>query len=200
MKPSRLVLASTSRYRKELLSRLTILFECANPDVDEAPLPAETPIATALRLAEAKARSIAPRFPDALIIGSDQVAVCEGQRLDKPMRHSAAVAQLRFASGKAVTFHSAVALLNSATESLQCALTPTQVRFRTLSARQIESYLRKEAAYDCAGSARAEGLGIALMEEIRSTDPTALIGLPLIVLSAMLRAEGVDPLTVDCEN
>lgn len=184
-----LVLASTSRYRRELLERLRIPFETVSPDIDEAPLPGETPAVTAGRLAIAKGQAVRGRYAHSLIIGSDQVAFCEGVRLDKPGNHDNAVMQLRHCSDKSVNFITAVALINSATERTQTRLVGTEVRFRKLSADVIERYLRAEPAYDCAGSAKAEGLGIALMEEIRTADPTALIGLPLIALTEMLRNE-----------
>ena len=184
-----LILASTSRYRKDLLSRLGLTFETAAPEVDEAPLDSEQPTDTARRLALAKAQAVRTRFPGALIIGSDQVAVCDGARLDKPLTHEVAVQQLRHVSGRSVTFHSAVVLLNANNGRIQSRLVPTTVKFRRLSDAEIERYLRREPAYDCAGSAKAEGLGISLVESIESGDPTALIGLPLIALSGMLREE-----------
>lgn len=183
------ILASTSRYRRDLLSRLGIPFETAAPGVDERPLPGEEPTHTARRLAHAKAEAVRQRFPGHLIIGSDQVAVCEGTRLDKPMEHAKAVQQLRHVSGRTVTFHTAVVLLNADTGSSQTETVPTEVRFRRLDDAGIERYLRAEPAYDCAGSAKAEGLGIALIDRIQSDDPTALIGLPLIALVGMLRRE-----------
>ena len=184
-----LILASTSRYRKDLLSRLGLAFESAAPEVDEAPLNSEQPTDTARRLALAKAQAVRSRFPVALIIGSDQVAVCDGVRLDKPLTHEVAVRQLRHVSGRSVTFHSAVVLLNASSGRIQSRLVPTTVKFRHLDDAEIERYLRREPAYDCAGSAKAEGLGISLVESIESIDPTALIGLPLIALSNMLREE-----------
>jgi len=184
-----LILASTSRYRKDLLSRLGIAFETAASEVDETPLNTEQPTDTARRLALAKAQAVRARFPGALIIGSDQVAVCNGVRLDKPMMHAVAVQQLRHVSGRSVTFHSAVVLLNARSGRIQSRLVPTTVKFRRLDDAEIERYLRREPAYDCAGSAKAEGLGISLAESIESGDPTALIGLPLIALLSMLREE-----------
>jgi septum formation protein len=184
-----LILASTSRYRKDLLSRLGLVFETAAPEVDETPLDSEQPTDTARRLALAKAQAVRTRFPGALIIGSDQVAVCDGVRLDKPLTHEVAVQQLRHVSGRSVIFHSAVALLNASSGRIQWRLVPTTVKFRRLNDAEIERYLRREPAYDCAGSAKAEGLGISLVESIESGDPTALIGLPLIALSSMLREE-----------
>lgn len=187
----KLILASTSRYRKDLLSRLNLAFESVAPEVDETPLANEQPAATARRLALAKAQAVRGRHPDALIVGSDQVAICDGQRLDKPGNHANAVKQLRHASGRSVVFHTAVVLLNARSGNIQAALVPTETRFRSLSDAEIERYLKAEPAYDCAGSAKAEGLGISLLEEIQSPDPTALVGLPLIALSAMLRNEDV---------
>ncbi len=186
-----LVLASTSPYRRELLMRLKVPFEVAAPDTDEGPLPDETPFATATRLAVAKARAVRSHFPRALIIGSDQVAVCEGIRLDKPGDHEGSVRQLRHASGKIVSFATAVALMNANSGQIQTRLVPTEVRFRSITDQEIERYLKAEPAYDCAGSAKAEGLGISLIASIQSSDPTALIGLPLIALSEMLRHENV---------
>jgi septum formation protein len=187
----KLILASTSRYRKELLARLNLAFDSAAPGVDETPLANEQPTDTARRLALAKAQAVRDRHPDALIVGSDQVAVCEGQRLDKPGNHANAVIQLRHASGRSVVFHTAVVLLNSRSGRVQTELVPTETRFRRLSDAEIERYLNAEPAYDCAGSAKSEGLGIALLEEIHSPDPTALVGLPLIALCAMLRLESI---------
>lgn len=187
-----LILASTSRYRKDLLSRLGLAFETAAPDVDETPLDGEQPTDTARRLAVAKAQAVRTRFPASLIIGSDQVAVCDGVRLDKPMTHPVAVQQLRHVSDRSVTFHSAVVLLNARSGRIQSRLVPTTVKFRRLDDAEIERYLRREPAYDCAGSAKAEGLGISLVESIESGDPTALVGLPLIALSSMLREEKIN--------
>jgi septum formation protein len=186
-----LVLASTSRYRRELLARLDLQFSVAAPQVDESPLPAESASETALRLAAAKASAVAPSYPDALVIGSDQVAECAGERLDKPGTHERAVAQLTRLSGSRAVFHTAVSLLHAASGRLQTRVVPTTVVFRRLTPHCIEAYLRKEQPYDCAGSAKAEGLGIALLEAIEGPDPTALIGLPLIALVSMLQAEGV---------
>jgi septum formation protein len=187
----RLVLASTSRYRRMLLERLGIAFATVAPTTDEAPLDGEAPAATAFRLAEAKARSVAPAYPDALIIGSDQVADCEGHPVGKPGTHERAVAQLRELSGQTVIFHTGLAVLDAATGACQTALVDVRSTFRWLSHAEIEAYLRREQPYDCAGSVRSEALGIALFESIHSDDPTALIGLPLIRLTTMLRAAGV---------
>jgi septum formation protein len=186
-----LILASTSRYRRELLERLKIPFQTASPAVDEAPLSGEAPEATAARLALAKAQSMLAQFPRALIIGSDQVAYCEGERLDKPGGLADAFRQLRHSSGRTVSFMTAVALVNSISGRKQTRLVSTEVRFRKLDDLEIERYLDAEPALDCAGSAKAEGLGISLVECIQSSDPTALIGLPLIGLSEMLRNENL---------
>jgi septum formation protein len=187
----RLVLASTSRYRKALLERLGLPFECADPAVEERALPGEAPAATAQRLAEAKARAVAPRFARALIIGSDQVASCEGALLDKPGNHANAVRQLTAMSGRTAAFDTAVALCDTASGVVRSVVVPCRVRFRALGAAQIEDYLRREQPYDCAGSAKAEGLGIALIERIECDDPTALVGLPLIALTGLLQQAGM---------
>ena len=186
-----MVLASTSRYRRELLSRLGLRFDVAAPAADETPLAGETPAATALRLSVDKARSVAPTFPDALIIGSDQVADCDGEPVGKPGDHARAVAQLARLSGRTVVFHTGVALLDAANGACTSELVDVRSTFRTLSPDEIETYLRREQPYDCAGSVRSEALGIALFERIESDDPSALVGLPLIRLAAMLRAAGV---------
>lgn len=189
--PPRLVLASTSIYRRDLLARLQIPFETASPDVDEAALPGESPVATAQRLSLAKAKAVAEAFPDALIIGSDQVAYLGEQCFGKPYTRERAVEQLRTMRGRTVIFHTGLCLYNSASGRVQLAGVPTEVGFRQLSDEEIERYLDKEQPYHCAGSARSEGLGIALLDRMRGDDPNALIGLPLIALCAMLRAEGV---------
>lgn len=187
----RLVLASTSIYRRELLARLQIPFEIANPYTDESALPGESPPATAERLAVAKAKAVAGDFPDALIIGSDQVAYLHGLRFGKPLTKERAVEQLRAMRGKTVIFHTGLCLYNSATDRMQLCGIPTEVSFRLLSDVEIERYLDKERPYHCAGSAKSEGLGISLLSAMRGEDPNALIGLPLIALCAMLRAEGM---------
>jgi septum formation protein len=192
--PRRVVLASTSRYRQGLLERLGMPFECADPEVGEAALPGEAPVATARRLAEAKARAVAIRFPDSLVIGSDQVASCEGARLGKPGSHENAVRQLTRVSGKTALFDTAVALLDTKSSRLEARVVPCRVTFRSLSAAQIDRYLRLEQPYDCAGSAKAEGLGIALIERMETEDPTSLVGLPLIALCELLRDAGFDVL------
>ncbi|HEX8962169.1 MAG TPA: Maf family nucleotide pyrophosphatase [Rhodocyclaceae bacterium] len=187
----RLILASTSPYRRELLGRLQVPFEVAAPETDEAPLAGETPVQTAERLAEAKARAVAASFPDALIIGSDQVAYLGERRFGKPGTRENALAQLRTMSGHSVVFHTGLCLLNAATGRVHLRGIPTEVRFRELSDTEIQRYLDREDALNCAGSARSEGLGISLLEYMRGDDPNALVGLPLIALSEMLRAEGI---------
>jgi septum formation protein len=186
-----LVLGSSSRYRRELLSRLRLEFTVEVPDVDESQRPGEAPHELALRLALAKARAVAARFPDAVVIGSDQVAELAGQALGKPGDHENAVVQLRQMRGQAVVFHTAVAVVCRRSGFEQLELAPVRVKFRELTDAEIESYLRLEQPYDCAGSARSEGLGIALLDAIESDDPTALVGLPLIRTCRMLRAAGV---------
>ena len=186
-----LVLGSTSRYRRELLQRLGLPFTVAAPDADETPLPGETPHALALRLALAKAHAVAAQHPDAVIIGSDQVADLHGQPLGKPGTHERASAQLQCMSGETVVFQTAVAVVCAATGFEQVDLAPVEVRFRTLTGDEIERYLRIEQPYDCAGSAKSEGLGISLLDAIHSDDPTALVGLPLIRTCRMLRAAGL---------
>ncbi|KAB2314044.1 septum formation inhibitor Maf [Betaproteobacteria bacterium SCN2] len=190
----KLVLASTSRYRRELLSRLQLPFEVAAPDVDETPLPGESPAKTAFRLSVLKAQAVAQQYPDALIIGSDQVLMLDEEQLGKPGNYDNAFAQLKKMSGKSMVFHTALTLLNSGKMHLQTRDVQTVVYIRNLSDAQIASYLKKEEPYDCAGSAKSESLGIALMERMETTDPTALIGLPLIALTEMLMNEDVDVL------
>ncbi len=186
-----LVLASTSLYRSQLLSTLKIPFQTAAPDVDETPLSGESAEQTSLRLSQLKAQVVAKRFPDALIIGSDQVASLGSQQIGKPLNHDNAVRQLRAMRGKTVTFYSALSLLNAANGEIQTDAAITKVSFRNLSDEQIERYLKKEQPYHCAGSAKSEGLGIALISSIRGDDPNALIGLPLILLVSMLEKQGV---------
>jgi septum formation protein len=190
--PLRLVLASASLYRSELLARLRIPFVAVAPNVDEKPLDGEAPQALALRLACAKAQAVRQACPDALIIGSDQVAVAGATLLDKPGTHERAVRQLMLMSGKPVAFFTALCLLNARTAQQQTALVPVIVHMRELSEAQIERYLKSERPYDCAGSARIEGLGIALVARLEGDDPSALIGLPLIRLCEMLRGEGIE--------
>ena len=184
-----LILASTSPYRRELLGRLKLPFEVCSPEVDETPLPGETPEETAYRLAIAKAQSAAKDFPDALIIGSDQVATLDGLQLGKPHTHDNAVRQLTLMRGRSVVFHTALCLYNSRTGNIQAKVVPFTVHFRNLSDAQIERYLAKEQPYNCAGSAKSEGLGIALIEKMDGDDPNALIGLPMIALIEMLENE-----------
>ena len=186
-----LVLASTSIYRSELLSTLQIPFQTAAPDVDETQLPGESAEQTSWRLAQVKAQVVAKRFPDALIIGSDQVALLDGQQIGKPLNHDNAVRQLSAMRGKTVTFYTALSLLNAATGDMQTDVAITNVGFRNLSDDEIERYLKKEQPYHCAGSAKSEGLGIALISRIQGDDPNALIGLPLILLVGMLEKQGV---------
>jgi septum formation protein len=187
----RLILASTSAYRRELLSRLQIPFEIASPDTDESPLAGESPAQTAERLSVAKAQAVSARFPASLIIGSDQVAFLGEQRFGKPLTRERAIEQLRLMRGRTVIFHTGLCLYNSATGRQQVAGIPTEVTFRQLGDAEIERYLDKEQPYHCAGSAKSEGLGIALLTSMRGDDPNALIGLPLIALCDMLRNEGL---------
>ena len=187
----RLVLGSTSRYRRELMQRLCIPFDVAAPDVDETPQDGESPHDLACRLALAKARAVAALHPDAVVIGSDQVADLDGEPLGKPGTHERAVAQLRRMRGRTVVFQTAVAVVCQDTGFAQTDLAAVRVVFRNLSAAEIETYLRTEQPYDCAGSAKSEGLGIALLESINNDDPTALVGLPLIRTCRMLRAAGL---------
>ena len=187
-----LVLASTSIYRAELLKRLQIPFETTAPDVDETPLPNESARDTSQRLAQTKARAVANAYPNALIIGSDQVALLEGLQIGKPLTHENAVHQLHTMRGKTTCFYTALVLYNSQTNNMQSAVAENFVTLRNLSDAEIESYLLKEQPYHCAGSAKSEGLGIALMSSMTGDDPNALIGLPLILLINMLRQEGVN--------
>ena len=190
----RLILASTSRYRRELLSRLKLPFEIQSPEVDETPRDGEPPAALAQRLALAKARAVSTQYRDAVVIGSDQVADLDGAPIGKPGTHERAVAQLRAMSGRKVVFQTAVAVVCEASGFSGSASVPVVVSFRHLTDGEIEHYLRTEQPYDCAGSAKAETLGIALLSAIESDDPTALIGLPLIRTCALLRQAGIDPL------
>jgi len=189
--PRVLILGSTSRYRRELLSRLNVAFEVASPEVDETPLAGETPRDMACRLALAKARAVAARHPEAVVIGSDQVADLAGQALGKPGTHERATDQMRRMRGHTVVFQTAVAVVCKATGFEEVDLAPVRVKFRALGDDEIENYLRAEQPYDCAGSAKSEGLGIALLETINNDDPTALVGLPLIRTCRMLRAAGI---------
>ena len=191
----RLVLGSTSVYRRELMQRLRLPFEVAAPQVDESPQPGESPAALAQRLALEKARDVAARHPGAVVIGADQVADLAGQALGKPGDHARALAQLQALSGQWVVFHTAVAVLRPDTGFEQVWVAPVRVRFRELQDADIERYLALEQPYDCAGSAKCETLGIALLEAIESDDPTALVGLPLIRTCRMLREAGIDVLS-----
>lgn len=187
----RLILGSTSPYRRELLQRLQIPFEVASPAVDETPLPGEAPVALARRLALAKAHAVAAAFPDAVVIGSDQVADLNGQALGKPGNHANAVAQLRQMRGQSVVFQTAVAVVCLQSGFEQTDLAAVKVQFRALDDEEIENYLQAEQPYDCAGSAKSEGLGITLLEAIENDDPTALVGLPLIRTCRMIQAAGI---------
>jgi len=189
--PRTLILGSTSRYRRELLSRLNIPFSVEAPDVDETPRTGETPRALACRLALAKAHAVAVRHPEAVVIGSDQVADLQGEPLGKPGTHERAVGQLRRMRGQTVIFQTAVAVVCQAAGFEQTDVAPVRVKFRELTDAEIEAYLRAEEPYDCAGSAKSEGLGIALLDSIENDDPTALVGLPLIRTCRMIRAAGI---------
>jgi len=189
--PRVLILGSTSVYRRELLARLNIPFEIVSPDVDETPVAGEMPADLARRLALAKARAVAARFPQAVVIGSDQVADLDGEPLGKPGNHERATDQLRRMRGHSLVFHTAVAVACMATGYEELEIAAVRVKFRNLSDAEIETYLQREKPYDCAGSAKSEGLGIALLESIDSDDPTALVGLPLIRTCGMLTAAGI---------
>lgn len=186
-----LILASTSAYRRELLTRLRLPYTCEAPGVDEAARPDEAPLQTALRLAAAKAQAVALRHPHAVVIGSDQVADLDGQALGKPGTHERASAQLHRMSGTTVVFHTAVAVVRADRNFAQTEVASVSVRFRHLSDARIEAYLQAERPYDCAGSAKSEGLGIALLTQVASDDPTALIGLPLTRVCTLLEAAGL---------
>lgn len=195
MPPLQILLASSSIYRRQLLQKLGVSFESASPDIDEAALPGETARQLVMRLAQAKANKLAQTHKHHLIIGSDQVATYENNILGKPQNHDAAIGQLEQFSGRQITFLTSLCLLNSQEAQCQLSVESCTVKFRTLSNSQIESYLTKEQPYDCAGSFKSEGLGIALFESIHTDDPNILIGLPLIRLTDMLIKEGLDPLT-----
>ncbi len=195
MNEFQLILASTSIYRRELLSRLQIPFSIASPDVDETPFPGERPEETAERLAQLKAHAVKNQFKKALIIGSDQVAILNGVQLGKPHTHDNAVKQLQFMRGKTVMFHTALCLYNNWSGNTQTTVVPYKVKFREFTDEQIQHYLLKEQPYNCAGSAKTEGLGITLIEKLQGDDPNALIGLPLIALTEMLLNEGLDVLS-----
>jgi septum formation protein len=189
-----LILASGSPYRRALLQRLGLPFTSVAPEIDEAPHPGERPAETALRLAEAKARAVAAAHPDALVIGSDQIAECAGEPVGKPRNPAHALEQLRSMRGRTIVFHTAIALLNARSGRCQTALVDVASTFRSLDDAALRAYLDRERPFDCAGSVKAEALGIALFTRIASDDPTALIGLPLIRLTDMLLAEGLSPL------
>jgi septum formation protein len=189
-----LVLGSTSRYRRELLARLRLPFDVAAPTVDETPLAGETPADLALRLALSKGREVASRFPAAVVIGADQVCDLDGEPIGKPGDHARAAAQLRRLSGRTAVFQTALAVLRPATGFERALLAPVRVQFRILNDAEIERYLALEQPYDCAGSAKCETLGIALLDAIHSDDPTALVGLPLIGTAQLLREAGIDPI------
>lgn len=191
---SELLLASTSPWRRMLLEKLSVPFECAAPEVDETPLPGESARQLVVRLAQAKAQALASRYPHHLIIGSDQVCVLDGEITGKPHTEENAHRQLRQASGTIVTFYTGLALYNSANGQLQTECEPFDVHFRHLSDREIEGYIRKENPLQCAGSFKSEGLGITLFERLEGRDPNSLVGLPLIALCQMLRREGFNPL------
>lgn len=191
MDPAQIILASTSVFRRALLARLGLPFEVANPDVDETPLPGEMPEETALRLSEAKARGVVTQYPDALIIGSDQVAYLDAQVFGKPGSHENAVKQLQVMRGRSVNFFTGLCLLNAKTGKAHLRGVPTRVTFRNLSDDEIENYLSKEQPYNCAGSAKSEGLGIAMIAKMEGDDPNALIGLPLITLCDLLKIEHI---------
>ncbi len=193
---TRLILASTSPYRRELLQRLRWPFDCQSPQVDETARPGEPPVDLARRLALEKAQAVARLHPDAVVIGADQVADLDGVALGKPGSHARAVAQLQALRGRSVVFYSALAVVRADTGFARVCTVPVTVRFRPLGDEEIEHYLRTETPYDCAGSAKCETLGIALLDAIDSDDPTALIGLPLIRTCALLRAAGIDVLAV----
>jgi septum formation protein len=187
-----LILGSTSKYRRELLQRLRVPFDVVSPDVDETPHPNEAPRNLAMRLALAKAQAVAAQHPNAVVIGSDQVADLNGEPLGKPGTHERAVLQLQKMRGQTVVFQTAVSIVCQASGFAQTELAQIKVRFRDLSDAEIEAYLRAEEPYDCAGSAKSEGLGIALLDAIDNDDPTALIGLPMIRTARLLRAAGID--------
>ncbi|MGJ0526872.1 Maf-like protein [Burkholderia gladioli] len=199
-RPPRLILASSSRYRRELLERLRLAFEVVTPDLDETPLAGESPADTALRLAAAKARAVAAwvEAPEGVVvIGSDQVATFDGRQVGKPGTHQRALEQLQAMRGREVEFHSALCVYDSRSDLAQVEDVVTRVRFRCLSDADLDAYLRAETPYDVAGSAKSEGLGIALLEAIDSNDPTALVGLPLIALTRMLAEAGISPFATE---
>lgn len=196
MSTQKLILASSSKYRKELLQKLTHNFSCVSPNIDESPIENEQHNELVARLALEKARAIAKDHVDALIIGSDQIAVVEEEIMTKPHTHEKAIEQLTNSSGKELTFLTSLCLYNSKTEQYQLETIPFKVTFLELTYQQIESYLQKEQPYDCAGSFKSEALGIALFSSMEGEDPNSLIGLPLIALTKMLRQEGIEPLNL----
>jgi len=203
MNTADLILASTSRYRRDLLSRLGLPFRVESPGVEESALEFELPAATALRLAQEKAFVIACRFPDAIVIGSDQVACCGDERLDKPVTPERALEQLRLQRGRVSEFHTALCVMRDAGHVTHCEIVTTRVRFRAaaeLTDQRLRRYIEIEQPFDCAGAAKSEGLGISLIESIEGPDPAALVGLPLIALTRMLRLCGLDPLTTASTN
>lgn len=189
-----IVLASTSRYRRELLERLRLPFDMRAPDIDEMALPSESPRETALRLAREKAVTVAALFPGAVVIGSDQTVDADGVSLGKPMTHEGALEQLQLLQGRSAVFYTAVAVVGPASNNVQEDCVQTTVKFKRMATERLENYLRADQPYDCAGAAKIESLGIALIDSVESSDPTALIGLPLIRLTSMLAAAGVDVL------
>ena len=191
----KLILGSSSPFRKQILEKLSLPFACHSPDIDETALADESPQSLVARLALLKAQAISNAHPNSLIIGSDQVATVEGNILGKPHSHANAVKQLTLCSGKAVTFYTSLCLLNNQTQHCQTEVIPFVVQFRTLSAAEIEGYLQKEKPYHCAGSFKSEGLGITLFEKLQGDDPNTLMGLPLIALTRMLAKENINPLT-----
>ncbi len=198
-----IILASSSPYRRALLSRLGLPFECISPDIDETPLEQETPADSARRLAIAKAAVIAKQYPHAVVIGSDQVASCEGRRLEKPITKERAFEQLVLQRGRESAFHTAVCVMTEGGQSTTSEVVVVKVVFRnadSLSDEQIRRYIDLERPLDCAGSAKSEGLGVALMESLTGPDPTALVGLPMIALTRLLRDIGIDPLAVNAAN
>ncbi|WNO10920.1 nucleoside triphosphate pyrophosphatase [Teredinibacter sp. KSP-S5-2] len=190
----KLILASSSPYRAAQLNQLQLRFQCLSPDIDEQPTPGETAETIAHRLSIEKAKAVAKHAPEAVVIGSDQTAELDNAILGKPGSPQKAIRQLQACSGKTVTFYTGIALYQEATDTLYSKVVSTHVKFRTLTSQQINNYIREEQPLDCAGSFKCEGLGIALFEEISSSDPSALIGLPLIALTSALNSFGIDPL------
>ncbi len=192
-----LILASSSPYRRAIVNKLNLKIQSVSPNIDETPLPSETPMDLAKRLSEQKARSVATHFPDALIIGSDQVAVQDNRIMGKPKDHEEAVNQLRRASGAIIVLYSGLSLFNAASGSMQSTVDSFEVEYRHLTDQQIENYLQLEKPYDCCGSLKAEGIGISLLRRLTGNDPNTLIGLPLIQLITLLKNEGIEPIPID---